>query len=110
MGKAGRRGKSHPCWVTSTCGLNALDLRDDRVECPQPASSSVPAGSAMFTVVPRALGPPISVCRPVPGNNVLPDSMQRHRHHSRVVVEDVLHAVTVMDVDIDIADSLDALL
>ena len=37
-------------------------------------SSSVPAGKAILIVVPSAFGPPISVCRPVPGNSVLPDS------------------------------------
>ncbi len=102
--------ESQPCWVTSTCGANARTTGGTtRVERPQPPrvgstrrESDIDGGALRL----RAAG----VAREAgAGEEHLPGLVQRDRQHPRVVVEDRLDAVAVVDVDIDVRDPLDAL-
>ena len=78
------------------------------MEGAQPPPSAVPGGSATLTAEPCASGPPLSVGNPVPEKQHLAGLVERDRQHVRVVPEDLLDAVTVVDVDVDVSDALDA--
>src|SRR3954453_19505568 len=115
--------ESQPCWVTSTSGPNARTSGGTTAwkARSQPASP-VPGGSAPVTAGPAAAGPPGS---PVPGgkppvarraDRVRPAGLgrktgpreqhltglvERDREHPRIVVKDLLHAVTAGHGDAD---------
>ena len=61
----------------------------------------------MLTLVPRAVGPPISVGQPVPGNKRGGTLVDRQGQHPGVVPERRLDTIAVVDVDIDVGDPLD---
>ena len=102
--------ESQPCWVTSTSGANARTSGGTIAwKARSHPASAVPGGSATFTAVPSACGPPESSCEAGAGKEHLPGLVQRDRQHPRVVVEDRLDAVAVVDVDVDVGDLLHAL-
>ncbi len=67
--------ESQPCWVTRMSGANSRTSGGTTAwnARSQPASA-VPGGSATFTALPRASGPPVSLGNPVPGNSIWPVS------------------------------------
>ena len=74
----------------------------------QPASE-VPGGSATLTAEPFASGPPESWREAGAGEQHLAGLVERDGEHPRVVPEDPLDAVAVVDVDVDVRDPLGAL-
>src|SRR5215831_5445246 len=81
---------SHPCWLTSTVGLNERSSGGTTAsKARSHAASPVPAGNATFTAYPAASPVPISVGNPVPGNSdaLGPGGQQPPDRDGRVVVD-----------------------
>ena len=101
--------ESQPCWVTSTSGAELAQQRGyDGVEGAQPAG--VGGAGRQRDVDRRALGARAAgVGREAgAGEEHLAGLVQGDREHPRVVPEDLLDAVAVVDVDVDVGDPLGA--
>src|SRR5947209_4413496 len=73
--RGSRAWLSHPCWENRIVGANARTSGGTTAwKARSQPPSPVPAGRATLTAVPSAPAPPISSGKPVPGNNVRPDS------------------------------------
>ena len=98
---------SAPHWVTRICGRNARSTDGTTAwkARSQPASS-VPGGSGTLTALPSAPGAAGLVGEAGAGEQGQRGLVQADREHPRVVVEDRLHAVAVVHVDVHIGDPL----